>query len=92
MRDYIVKTKNINEIDVVISVLNDSNNIDLSFSFIDFIMKPKNAALNAEHNFYASLNKESYKHIKKSLLDSELIYIKSGTKIINDELSNETSI
>jgi spermidine/putrescine transport system substrate-binding protein len=67
----------------------DSKYKDLSFKFIDFLMNPKVAAANFEHNLYTPLNKESHKYIPQDLMDNNYIYPDlNNINIITDEIED----
>jgi spermidine/putrescine transport system substrate-binding protein len=75
-----------------VSVVKNDNSSDLSFDFINFIMNPKNAAKNTEHNYYASLNKKANEIINPDILNNPFIYKKNNVKTISDEVNEEKMI
>lgn len=73
-----------------LAINSDSRNKDISTKFLNYLMNPKIAALNFEHNLYKPLNNESFKYISEDLKNNNYVNpdIKN-IKLFTDEVSDK---
>ena len=72
-----------------LSVSANSRNKDLAFKFLNYIMKPENAAKQFVHNNYATLNTDAIDYIPQDLKNISYIYPDlSELNIVTDEIDD----
>ncbi len=57
-------------------ILKSSQNQDLAYQFIDFLLAAENAKTNAEYTQYPTPNRAAYQHLSQEVTSNELIYPK----------------
>ena len=73
-----------------LAINSDSRNKEVATKFLNYLMNPKIAALNFEHNLYKPLNEEAFKYISEDLKNNSYVNPDiSGLRLLTDEVDDK---
>ncbi len=72
-----------------LAISKSSKNIDMAYTFLNFVMEPKNSAKISNHNLYATFNNDSLPYVNEDLKNNPLIYPHlNGVQLVIDKNSS----